>query len=918
MQLDKTLSNPKHPYHHFSTGNLQTLRDEPRKRGVEIRKEFIDFHHKHYSANRMKLVVLGKESLEQLESWVVELFSSVKNKDLPRNRWESALPYGSDQVLTQVFAKPVMDTRSLDFSFTYQNEERLYETHPGRYLSHLIGHEGPGSILAYIKAKGWANGLSAGGMDVCPDSGLFHISIRLTPEGLKEYKKIVEVVFQYIALIKQSGPQQWVMDELKAMGEVDFRFKQKTPASKFTSRLSSVMQKPLPREWLLSGDRLIRHFDSRMVGQAIDCLKDDNYRLTVVSQDFPGDWDMKEKWYGTDYRIEKVPEDLQETIRKAIKSTAEERPADLHLPHKNEFIPTRLTVEKKEVDEPSKVPTLIRNDVGLRTWWKKDDRFWVPKGSVVVALRNPLVSVTPANAVKTTLFCQLVKDALNEYSYDAEISGLDYSLDTNSLGLSIDVSGYNDKMPVLLEKVLVSLRDMVVKADRFQIVKERILRGYRNWDFQQPFHQVGEYTKWLGNSSGWINEQYLAELPHITPEDITAFIPLLLHQVHIEVLVHGNLYKEDALRMTNLIESTLRPRPLPLSQWGVTRNFVLPPGSDYTYRSTLGDPANVNNCIEYYAFVGSLADQRLRAMTLLLAQLGDEKGFDTLRTKEQLGYIVFTGSRIASTTLGYRVIIQSERTPEYLEQRINAFLVSLGELIENMPQEEFDGHKRSLVNKRLEKLKNLDQECTRFWNHISSGYFHFKQVDTDVEHLRPLTRKDMVEFFKHYIHPTSPHRAKISVHLVAQSNPKEVAGSLTSAEQEEKVVGVIGKFLTSGGVDVDAGKLASRFEKVDIAGGDQVALLAGIKSYLQEEARVPEEQATEVVKQAEQMMGTVLPSLGIEIQAKEEDGPLTPPPEVKNTVYIEDVPLFKAGLQLSAAPRPLVDLSEYEELEPKL
>ena len=31
-----------------------------------------------------------------------------------------------------------------------------------RYISHLLGHEGEGSVLSYLKAKGWANELSAG------------------------------------------------------------------------------------------------------------------------------------------------------------------------------------------------------------------------------------------------------------------------------------------------------------------------------------------------------------------------------------------------------------------------------------------------------------------------------------------------------------------------------------------------------------------------------------------------------------------------------------------------------------------------------------------------------------------------------------------------------------------------------------
>ncbi|MCJ1484182.1 Insulinase (Peptidase M16), partial [Schaereria dolodes] len=731
-QLNKSLSNPKHPYHHFSTGNLQTLRDEPRKRGVQIREEFMKFHGKHYSANRMKLVVLGREPLDELESWVSDLFAGVRNKDLPENRWDGVQPYSDKEVLTQVFAKPVMDTRLLDIYFPYRDEEELYKTQPSRYLSHLIGHEGPGSILAYIKAKGWANGLSAGAMPLCPGSAFFTISIRLTPDGLKQYQEVVKIVFQYISLMRETPPQQWIVDEVRGMAEVDFRFKQKTPASSFTSKLSSIMQKPLPRKWLLSGSSLIREFDASSITQAMSYLRVDNYRLTIVSQDYPGDWDQKERWYGTEYRSERIPPAFENAVRRAGESRVEDRSQDLHLPHRNEFIPTRLTVDKREVEEPTKAPKLIRNDEGLRIWWKKDDRFWVPKANVFVTLRNPLAAITVANAVKTKLFCELVKDALVEYSYDAEIAGLEYNLSSHTVGIDVEISGYNDKMSVLLEKVFVSMRDLQVNPDRFKVVKERLLRGYRNWDFQQPYRQIGDFTRWLGSEKGWINEQYLVELPHLTPDDVSNFYPQLLRQVHVEVLVHGNLYKEDALRLTNLVESILKPRSLPQSQWQVRRNLVLPEGKDFTYRRTLGDPANVNNCIEYYLYVGNISDHALRARLLLLGQMTDEPGFDQLRTKEQLGYIVFTGARTAATTMGYRVIIQSERSPEYLEERINAFLASFANSLKNMPQEEFDSLRKSLINKRLEKIKNLDQESGRFWNHIGSEHFDFLQAENDV------------------------------------------------------------------------------------------------------------------------------------------------------------------------------------------
>lgn len=161
-QLDKSLSNPKHPYCHFSTGNLEVLKIQPESKGINVREKFMEFHEKHYSANRMKLVILGREPLDKLESWAADLFAGVRNKDLPQNRWEDEQPYGPDQLSTQCFAKPVMDSRTLDISIPFIDEELLFESQPSRYLTHLIGHEGPGSIMAYIKSKGWANALSAG------------------------------------------------------------------------------------------------------------------------------------------------------------------------------------------------------------------------------------------------------------------------------------------------------------------------------------------------------------------------------------------------------------------------------------------------------------------------------------------------------------------------------------------------------------------------------------------------------------------------------------------------------------------------------------------------------------------------------------------------------------------------------------
>jgi insulysin len=103
----------------------------------------------------MKLVVLGKEPLDELEQWVDELFTDVENKDLPENGWDGPeQPFTGAELSTQIFAKPVMESRTLEMWFPYPDEAGLYETQQARFLSHLLGHEGPGSILAYLKEKG--------------------------------------------------------------------------------------------------------------------------------------------------------------------------------------------------------------------------------------------------------------------------------------------------------------------------------------------------------------------------------------------------------------------------------------------------------------------------------------------------------------------------------------------------------------------------------------------------------------------------------------------------------------------------------------------------------------------------------------------------------------------------------------------
>lgn len=55
-------------------------------------------------------------------------------------------------------------------------------------------------------------------------------------QGMAHADEIVQLVFAYIALLRQHGPLRWVHDETAQVAAVDFRFKSKEQPSSFASK----------------------------------------------------------------------------------------------------------------------------------------------------------------------------------------------------------------------------------------------------------------------------------------------------------------------------------------------------------------------------------------------------------------------------------------------------------------------------------------------------------------------------------------------------------------------------------------------------------------------------------------------------------------------------------------------------------
>ncbi|CDO94319.1 unnamed protein product [Kluyveromyces dobzhanskii CBS 2104] len=765
-QLDKSLTNWEHPYHKFSTGNLKTLGELPKLKGIDIRSELLDFHKNNYSANLIKLCVLGREDLDTLSDWVYELFKDVPNlnKEVP---YYPAQLYTKSQLKKLIYCKPVKDLKKIEFTFPAPDMDPHWESKPNHYLSHLIGHEGNGSLLAFLKEKGWAVELSAGSHTISKDNAVFGIEMDLTDDGMSNVDEIIVATFQYLEMLKITLPEEWIHNELRDTSASSFKFKQKGSPSSTVSNMARLLEKEyIPVADILSTS-LIRNYDPSTITKYIKSLNWENSRIMLTGQKLPVD--SKEQWYGTEYKVLEYPESLVKRLPNVGLNSK------FHLPRPNEFICTKFDVKKLDDAKPLDEPFLLKDDHYSKLWYKKDDRFWVPKCHIYVSMKLPQTFSTVVNSMLTSVYVDMIKDSLVDLQYDASCADLRISLGKTNQGIDIQVSGYNEKLTILLTRFLEGIRSFQPRESRFNVVKDRILQKLSNQQYDVPYNQISNEFNSLVNERSWTTKAKLDVTKDLTFEHLKGFVPTIFEQLYHESLVLGNFSVEMAYEINQLVDMLVLDRiPNLQVKNNKLRSYILPDDSTFRYESQLEDKENVNSCIQYLIQFGPYTEE-LAAKASLIAQLIHEPCFDTLRTKEQLGYVVFSSAANTHGTTNLRVLVQSERSSPYLESRIVKFLTAFGNSLEEMSEEAFEKHKSGLIKNLLQKLTNLRQEYDRFTTAIYLGDYNFCSNQRRADIISKMSKTDMVEFYQNFV--LSPHSSRLVIHLKSQiekNSPEDI------------------------------------------------------------------------------------------------------------------------------------------------
>ncbi len=237
LDVLQEIMNPDHPYSQFSVGSLETLADRP---GATVRDDLLAFYERHYSANVMTLVVLGSESLDELEALVRPMFSPVPNRSFVHD--EIAAPLFSDNDVPMVVkVRPQATRKQLEILFPIADYRERYRTKPGTYVASLVGHEGEGSLLSQLKAEGLAESLAASTGLAWRGGSLFSVDITLTEKGVDQYQRVLQLLFDYTELLREKGPSEGLYSEQAKLAELAFRFKENVEPVNYVTALSSGM-----------------------------------------------------------------------------------------------------------------------------------------------------------------------------------------------------------------------------------------------------------------------------------------------------------------------------------------------------------------------------------------------------------------------------------------------------------------------------------------------------------------------------------------------------------------------------------------------------------------------------------------------------------------------------------------------------
>ena len=454
---------------------------------------------------------------------------------------------------------------------------------------------------------------------------------------------------------------------------------------------------------------------------------------------------------------------------------------ELSLPEANKYLPDSLslTVSRDECCHPSSeggvgvvrdgVPRLLRVMITAEggveelvdrmvVWHLSDVSFGTPKAFVAVHLSSWEGNESAADSAARRMMINILEDITNEEVYEAGEAGLSAKIGDRHgspyPGVRLAVKGYSNKLGRLLLWLcqrLVSL-DVTNMPETYQRVQRRTVQNLNNHRHDKAYEHCAALRSaaLVQPSYQWKDKADAVEA--CTPAFLQNFISRFMSQVTLRVLMVGDITPQSASELSVQLASILgvaaegdvaglqarfrtrfdggsvesldiqeqlgKDRDERLSQERIPRVLRMAEGDER--RVTVAHPdggKSADSAVDIYLECGD-SNTANNVMVEVVALLVDKPFFAQLRTHEQLGYIVGAGvaTNHAAAALVFRV--QSVKPATELEARIDAFLCSFRDVVQELTTARLQQLKTSLCMRKREPDKSIESRGLRLMSEV--------------------------------------------------------------------------------------------------------------------------------------------------------------------------------------------------------
>ncbi|ANF61853.1 pitrilysin [[Haemophilus] ducreyi] len=733
QSVNLATANPAHPITKFTVGNNETLSDKPNSK---LHAELEKFYHTHYSANLVKAVLYSNQSIEQLATLAAKTLGKMQNKNLSVSTVEEPFFRPTDKGVWIEY-KPVKPTKLLSISFDMQNDEAKFANKTGEYLAYVLNNHTAGTLSDYLIKQGLSDsGIAAGASpNVSRNRGSFTIYIDLTDKGLVHKDQIISLVFQQLEQIKKDGIQESYFNEVRESLKQDFQHLQVEKEGYYIEALAEQMLH-YPIEHILDAEYLVDKMDVEAIKAKLNEMTLDNARIILVYEQ--AKTDKKTPYFEAGYSIAKFTD-----VQKAKWLDFSHNPS-LKLPALNPYFATDFSLIKP-TDERN-FPKVIESDKGKVIYAMPSQYFANdPKARISINFSIMPKEDDLKQYISATLLGYMNNLAQNELDFQSSVAGMQTSLDISANGIAINVSGYTQHLAKLVQDTLTKFKQFKLTEEFLAQAKERVLEALARKNKANSLEQTNRILSNFADYPYFEEDKQRKVINEITLADIKAIREKVLSKpTGVNVLSVGNLDDSQVKQLVQHVNEVVQNRNLEL---GKARYLDLNESErKFNYVQTVPHEDNALN-VTYLAKGYDELDGSIRSR--LLSDIISRWYFDDLRTKKQLGYVVYATNVQMGKTSGLRFMVQSPNTtPAGIMQHNMRFFKESADKLNALTDEEFKRYQTSLVEKLARKPESLAQEFSLFMFDFYRKNNQFDHLAKSIATVKKLTKQDIIEFYQ--------------------------------------------------------------------------------------------------------------------------------------------------------------------------